>query len=175
MYPYYANGDLRYYARKNTLTQGTKLRFMLEIAKGMQYMHNVQKRLHRDLKPENILIDDSLKARITDFGLAKSAATHQATICGTQLYMAPEMHISQYNGTTPFYTFNADVYSYGVLCYEMWIDFKEFYLQNHTPLKSEFEIAPKGLEEMLSGALQHDPNLRTRSFDTIIAELEKIL
>ena len=75
--------------------------------------------IHRDLKPQNILVtvDDTLK--ISDFGFAKSYnpdADLQQTMCGSPLYMAPEI-LEQKR-----YTDVVDLWSIGVIMYELYFN-----------------------------------------------------
>lgn len=80
-------------------------------------IHYLQKRsiAHRDIKPENILLDDDFKIKLCDFGWAK--IMHQdevrVSICGTYEYMPPEV-VNQ----EP-HSLKADVWSLGILLYEM--------------------------------------------------------
>ena len=70
--------------------------------------------LHRDIKPENILLDSSSVPKLSDFGwsaLVKNKSRN--TFCGTFEYMAPEMYENEE------YTFSVDVWSIGILLYEL--------------------------------------------------------
>jgi serine/threonine protein kinase len=71
--------------------------------------------VHRDLKPSNVMLDGAGKARITDFGLASVAASIQGAEAraGTPAYMAPE----QLAGNEV--TFRSDIYSLGLVMYEV--------------------------------------------------------
>ena len=90
-----------------------------QVSAGIAAVHNAGV-VHRDIKPENILIDSSTSPgtpKIADFGVASicdsAAATRTATDAGTPLYMAPEVN----SGNPP--SFAMDVYSLGVILYEM--------------------------------------------------------
>ena len=90
-----------------------------QVSAGIAAVHNAGV-VHRDIKPENILIDSSTSPgtpKIADFGVASicdsAAATRTAADAGTPLYMAPEVN----SGSPP--SFAMDVYSLGVILYEM--------------------------------------------------------
>ena len=89
-----------------------QVRLALEIASGMQYLHE-QGVAHRDLKSPNILIDANWHARVADFGLSKVSAAPLGTQLGTWAWMAPEVLSS-----TP-YGPSADVYSFGICLWEI--------------------------------------------------------
>ena len=89
------------------------------IARGLMYLHEEcsTQIIHCDIKPQNVLLDDSLTARISDFGLAKLLMSNQSrtltAIRGTKGYVAPEWFRSE-----PI-TAKVDVYSYGVVLLEI--------------------------------------------------------
>jgi serine/threonine protein kinase len=70
--------------------------------------------LHRDIKPSKILVDNNMNVILCDFGLAKQYVDeiHKQTLCGSPLYMAPEVLTRQYGS-------KSDVYSLGVTLFEM--------------------------------------------------------
>ncbi|XKL63851.1 hypothetical protein PGB90_006215 [Kerria lacca] len=85
--------------------------YVAEIAVAIDFLHNAGV-IHRDLKSENILLDENYHISLIDFGLSKwlSRGSKTNTICGTDLYMAPE--ILKCEG----YSHAADWWSFGVIC-----------------------------------------------------------
>ncbi len=92
-----------------------------QLCKGLRAFHRLEM-LHQDLKPENIMFDHDGKLKIIDFGSVKIAGIAEITpldhgeqenILGTLNYTAPEYHFGQ-RGTV-----SSDLYSVGVLVYEM--------------------------------------------------------
>jgi serine/threonine-protein kinase ULK/ATG1 len=90
------------------------LAMITQIVTGVAYMHS-QLILHRDIKPENILLHNGV-VKICDFGFStviKEHAQMMQTICGTPLFMSPELLFMK-----P-YTMKSDIWSLGVLFYMM--------------------------------------------------------
>jgi len=112
--------------KKKRIDPAVSLLIMYEIARGLAYSHS-RKVLHRDLKPHNILISKRGEVKIIDFGIASSLEEEEAQgdetvqeltqtgmIMGTPSYMSPEQ-ISDMKKVTE----KSDVYSLGVILYEM--------------------------------------------------------
>lgn len=75
-------------ASKQKISYREKLNLLLQIAKGMRYLH-AHEIIHRDLKCDNILLDAQLVAKITDFGASNWKSAKMTTNIGTPQYMAP--------------------------------------------------------------------------------------
>ncbi|KAJ4974936.1 hypothetical protein NE237_008110 [Protea cynaroides] len=96
----------------------------LDVARALAYLHDecVPRVLHRDVKPSNILLDNEYNAYLSDFGLARllgTSETHATTgVAGTFGYVAPEYAM------TCRVSDKADVYSYGVMLFELLSDKK---------------------------------------------------
>ncbi|GMP54370.1 hypothetical protein CsSME_00019567 [Camellia sinensis var. sinensis] len=122
VYEYMSNGSLNEWIfSKNpvvSLSWKSRRKIILEIAKGLAYLHEGcrQKIFHLDIKPQNILLDENFNAKLADFGLSKLIDKDQSkvvtTIKGTPGYMAPEWLSS-------FITEKVDVYSFGVVVLEI--------------------------------------------------------
>ncbi|KAG9457083.1 hypothetical protein H6P81_001591 [Aristolochia fimbriata] len=125
VYDYMPKGNLDDYIFSNrqiqrrTLNWPERKNIILDVAKGLAYLHYGVKPAiyHRDIKATNILLDADLKARVSDFGLAKQSRdgeSHLTTrVAGTHGYLAPEYAL--YGQLTE----KSDVYSFGVVILEI--------------------------------------------------------
>jgi len=88
----------------------------IEVGRGLGAAH-AHRLVHRDVKPQNVLIDPEGRAKVTDFGIARSlesdGLTKTGRVLGTTDYVAPEQAMGQEVDA------RCDVYSLGVLLYEM--------------------------------------------------------
>ncbi|CAK7896321.1 putative serine/threonine-protein kinase YPL150W [[Candida] anglica] len=117
----YCEGNELYYHiyNKRRLDPSEVRHLFYQIVVGVQYVHSLHL-CHRDLKLENILLADTKHTliKLTDFGFVREfnpqRRTFLSTVCGTTVYMAPEMLTSsKYSG------FQVDVWSLGVILYTM--------------------------------------------------------
>ncbi|EMS49522.1 G-type lectin S-receptor-like serine/threonine-protein kinase SD2-5 [Triticum urartu] len=122
VYEYMPRGSLDrwiHYRHNNApLEWCTRCRIILDIAKGLCYLHEECRRkiAHLDIKPQNILLDEKFNAKVADFGLSKLIDRDQSKVMtvmrGTPGYLAPEWLTSQI-------TEKVDVYSFGVVVMEL--------------------------------------------------------
>lgn len=119
----YAGNDLAELLKKTHKLSEDRIRlYAKQILDAMLYLHQ-NRILHRDLKPQNILLQKDV-IKICDFGFAKqmSASTNfLKSIKGTPLYIAPEILLSR-----P-YTHKVDVWSFGIILYELATGCTPFY------------------------------------------------
>ena len=141
--------------------------------------------IHRDLKPANILIAHDGTPRLTDFGVAhfvhKDRVTDTGVAIGTLDYMSPEI----LNGDEP--DPRADIWSFGVMLFEMLVRVRPFAAQT-TPglltailtqpvpdLETLRPDVPVVLVDLIYRMLEKDRNQRIRSIRLVGAELEAIM
>ena len=152
-----------------------------QIAEGLDYAHS-RGVVHRDIKPANILIAQDGKVKITDFGIARldtSNLTMEGQLLGTPNYMAPE----QIQGKEVDH--RADIFSLGVVFYEMLTRRKPFQGENltavthkivyepFTPAEDLIKDLPPGLTAIMARCLEKDPNRRYPRAAEIAAELRR--
>eukprot|EP01089_Gocevia_fonbrunei_P023543 TRINITY_DN9998_c0_g1_i1.p1 TRINITY_DN9998_c0_g1~~TRINITY_DN9998_c0_g1_i1.p1 ORF type:complete len:816 (-),score=194.29 TRINITY_DN9998_c0_g1_i1:77-2524(-) len=113
---YVEQGSIRDITLKDpdSITWKRVIKISYKSALGMNYLHG-RGILHRDLKGANILIDKHWNAKICDFGLSRPVALHTMTgHTGTLRWIAPECL-----GESLHYSKKVDVYSYGMVLYEL--------------------------------------------------------
>ncbi|WOL05738.1 hypothetical protein Cni_G14469 [Canna indica] len=122
VYEYVVNGSLDTWlyhgdgASDRKLDWRSRLRVALDVANGLQYIHEHTwpRVVHKDIKSSNILLDASFHAKIANFGLARTGLNAVTThIVGTQGYVAPE-YLADGLVTTKM-----DVFAFGVVLLEL--------------------------------------------------------
>lgn len=139
--------------------------------------------IHRDIKPHNIIIDENLNVKVTDFGIARistsSTITYTSSILGTVHYISPE----QAKGK--FIDEKSDLYSLGVVMYEMVTGRVPFDTDNavgialqhiNEPLvepKVYVQTIEKWLNDIIVKCMQKDPQNRFKSAKELIDALDR--
>jgi serine/threonine protein kinase/predicted Zn-dependent protease len=154
-----------------------------QVCKGLAEAHNLGV-IHRDLKPQNIMIDRGGNVRIMDFGLARSlrakGITGAGIMLGTPEYLSPEQ------AETKDVDHRTDIYSLGVILYEMVTGRLPF--EGETAIgiamKHKSEIPqnptnynpqiPQELSNVILKCMEKDPENRYQSVREIYDELERI-
>jgi eukaryotic-like serine/threonine-protein kinase len=169
-------GDLRE-RMKQPLTPAIALRFLEQIASALEAIHSVGV-LHRDLKPANVMLRPDATVSLIDFGLAKAneddvSLTGTREIFGTPYYMSPEQ------GHAEIIDARSDLYSLGVVFYEMLIGRKPF--NGATAMEVIYKhkradlppIAPEfaSYEGLLRGLLAKSPDNRFQSAGVLLTAI----
>mmetsp|Transcript_24480 Transcript_24480/g.58979 ORF Transcript_24480/g.58979 Transcript_24480/m.58979 type:complete len:519 (+) Transcript_24480:14-1570(+) len=123
---YMPGGDLfdRIEAEQGIPLERVRL-YAAQVCLALTHLHDVLKVIYRDLKPENILLDAQGNARLTDFGLAKTAERGRS-FCGSTEYMAPEVVLAKDDHDK-----TVDWWGLGVLIHEMLTAKTPFDDENH--------------------------------------------
>jgi anti-anti-sigma factor len=106
-----------------------------QVAEALHYAH-LQRLIHRDIKPANILLDRQGKPKVTDFGLAvreEELPQQRGLLAGTYAYMSPE----QVRREGHLIDGRTDIYSLGVVLYELLCGQRPFRGQTEEELKEE--------------------------------------
>ena len=146
---------------KKKLSSLEILTIMEELNKPLKYMHE-NKIIHRDIKPENIMIkyvDSSKKKyipKIADYGLSKILDEGKtSTNVGSRDYKAPEITDRNQHG----YNDKADLYSIGVMMYQLYFNSFPFMMFKKGPKKKK-DCEDKDLDDLLNKLLIFDPEKR---------------
>jgi len=181
---YLPGQTLRQWMHDNPEPSLEEVRLIIEqIAKGLQAFHR-QEMLHQDIKPDNIMVDQKGTWKIVDFGSTKVAGiaeidspVYKESILGTKNYTAPEYMLKK-----PVQT-NADIYSLGVITYEMltgslpygempanWSK-KSWQGMCYIPARDCNGAIPGWFDGMLQKAVNPDTGLRYRELSEFLYDL----
>jgi serine/threonine-protein kinase len=145
--------------REGKLSEGEARRVLAEIADALDHAHR-QGVVHRDVKPDNVLLEDeSGRALLTDFGVAKGlgagdAQTRAGSVVGTPHYMSPEQAAGRGDVDG-----RSDIYSLGVMAYAALAGRLPFEGKSHEEVLSRhLTQAPPPLRSL--GAVVSDPTLQ---------------
>lgn len=159
-----------------------KIEIALQIGQGLKSAH-LQGLIHRDLKPENIKITDEGKAKILDFGLAKTVSADSVdkygNIEGTLYYLSPE----QVSGESLAYS--SDLFSFGAVLYEMFTGNRPFdgeypaaiiysILHEEPPIPSDIDSEiPEWCDEFIMKLLRKRPENRYENIQVVLDFIEQ--
>lgn len=179
--------DLRAHLAQQPLTLASKIDLLRNVVCGLAEAHR-KGIVHRDLKSENILVTQTGRAKIGDFGIARSqqdsktkeALTAADTVMGTYRCMSPEQACGK--PATPA----SDLFSLGVLFYEVLTGMSPFQAENqlatlnritsspHQPVEALAVDVPNELCRLVDHLLQKPPGLRPRNAEEVIQCLDEV-
>lgn len=178
-----------------TLPEVVMMRLLQDVAAGVNYLHSRRPSvIHRDVSTSNVLCSmpasasmDALVAaatdtsrplaKLTDFGLSRNVDRYMTSCVGNLYYLAPEV----FRGEN--YTESADVYSYGILVWEVLT--RETPFANMNPQSVAFQAAvqglrppmPKDITPQLASLMEqcwHAEPLQRPPFTSIVLELSTV-
>lgn len=144
--------------KRGSLTLPEVQDIMLQLTSAVAHAHESYI-IHRDIKPQNVIILEDGRVKIMDFGIAVALNAGEFTqtnsVMGTVYYIPPE----QANGGAA--TIKSDIYSLGILMYEL--------VTGHVPFKGDnpVEVAIKHMNEPLPSICEYDPEM-PQSIENII-------
>ena len=162
--------------------------FAKQIGEALEYAHG-HGIIHRDLKPANIKV--GIRVKVLDFGLAKmqapaeseatvTAATQTGVILGTAAYMSPEQAAGRPTDA------RSDVFSFGLLLYEMLSGRRAFFEETPTltlaailhseprPLRELVPCVPAELDSIVTRCLAKDPSARFQSMGLVLRAVKDL-
>ncbi|ONK57881.1 uncharacterized protein A4U43_C09F5160 [Asparagus officinalis] len=189
---FHPKGDLgSYIQKKGRLKTHKALRFALDIARGMNYLHECKPDpiIHCDLKPKNILLDDGGQMKVAGFGGIKLSKLSSEKVRlarpmdpanRTNLYMAPELYKNE------IFDKKVDSFSFGLILFEMIEGAPAFHPKApeeaaklicleglRPPLKKHSKSSIPDLKELIEECWNINPAVRP-SFSEIIVRLDKL-
>src|SRR3989338_9027606 len=188
--PYYyiamefMNGrNLKYHCHpEQKLSTADAIDTVIKVCHGLDYAHQ-RGVVHRDIKSTNIMLGNKGEIKIADFGLAYMDAVEESKLpfAGTTSYMAPE----QLRRETP--TVQSDLYSLGVVLYEILAMQKPFFSkkekdlehmiqeEEHVPIQKINAEIPESLSRVIDRALEKKPHDRYPDALSFARDLEAVL
>ncbi|KAL4204850.1 hypothetical protein AMTRI_Chr01g134220 [Amborella trichopoda] len=187
---YLPKGDIRAYLKERLALKSSKaVKFALDIARGMNYLHENKPEaiIHRDLEPSNILRDDSGHLKVADFGLSKllkvaNTVKEDRPLLSQDIscrYVAPEVFLNE------AYDTKVDVFSFALIVQEMIEGCpplspkpdeevpKAYACKERPPFRASAKHYPHGLKELIVECWHENP-ARRPTFRAIIERLDAI-
>lgn len=169
------------------ITTGDIINLAYDIGYALRDVHKCNM-IHRDIKPDNIFVDEYGYYKLGDFGVTKTinATGYTSTRTGTEPYAAPEVWRSE-NNSENAYAFKADIYSFGLVLYQLinnnLLPFMADFTHNEVErsvllrMKGEKIPLPSGgnpeLKRIVCRMCEFNPDDRYRNMNEFLKDLEK--
>lgn len=183
----YVKGETlkKYINRKGRLSEQEAVKISRQMAEALKHAHS-NNIVHRDIKPHNILITEDGIAKVTDFGIARAATSstinNTSNVIGSVHYFSPEQARGGYVDD------KSDIYSLGIVMYEMVTGVVPFDADNHISVAmkqiQEKPVLPtnkvknvnisKAYEDIIMKCLEKHQSFRYQNIDELIKSLDSL-
>ena len=173
-----------YIQKQHIITWNDAVFFTTQILRALQHAHD-KGIVHRDIKPQNIILLPNGNIKVTDFGIARFSRTETKTLTenaiGSVHYISPEQAKGEFTDE------RADIYSVGVVLYEMLAGRVPFdadsavsvaLMQLQKEPKKLTEINPNiplGIEQICFHAMQKNPDERYQTATEMLLDIEEVI
>lgn len=183
----YVKGETlkKYINRKGRLSEQETIKISRQVAEALKHAHT-NNIVHRDIKPHNILITEEGIAKVTDFGIARAATSstinNTSNVIGSVHYFSPEQARGGYVDE------KSDIYSLGIVMYEMITGVVPFDADNHISVAmkqiQEKPVPPskkvknlqisKGFEDIIMKSLEKHQSFRFQNVEELIKKIDSL-
>ena len=170
------------------ITQQDVINLAFDVGNALKAVHKCNM-IHRDIKPDNIFVDEEENYKLGDLGVTKNlnATGYASTKTGTEPYAAPEVwRTDKY--TENAYTYKADIYSFGIVLYQLlnnnylpfMNDFTHDEIEKSIALRMRGETVPmpangdEGLKKIICKMCEYDPDNRYKDMSAFLNELSTV-
>lgn len=171
-----------YITQNGSLSEEETIKISIQVAEALKHAH-ANKIVHRDIKPHNIMITDDGIAKVADFGIAKAASSstinNTSNVIGSVHYFSPEQARGGYVDE------KSDIYSLGIVMYEMVTGVVPFDADNHISVamkhiqdpvvppsqKLSYVSVSKGLETVILKCLEKHQSYRYQKASDLLKDL----
>ncbi|WP_315308209.1 Stk1 family PASTA domain-containing Ser/Thr kinase [Pseudoramibacter alactolyticus] len=174
----------QYLIKKGRLDYEEATNFIIDVAEALQCAHE-HGIIHRDIKPQNIMLTADMTPKVTDFGIARAITS--STITMTNQTMGSVHYISPEQARGGFVDERSDLYSLGIMYYELLTGELPFDEENTvsiaikhiqediTPPKTIFPEIPQSVSDVVVRLCQKRPDDRYQDCEELITDLDQIM